>query len=127
MDFDTIKPTNYFVFITEGDTYKIVYYNTTEVAVNYAKLFCKYNPNYTIGQLNNVFDKVKSYNPDPKKKKPGIFSGKQVARHVEIANGRYFPNCLWDKKNYLPKLLTMIDNNNNNPIFNKDFTYEAIY
>ena len=33
MDFDTIKPTWYFVFITEGDTYKIVYLSTTDFSV----------------------------------------------------------------------------------------------
>lgn len=126
MDFDTIistKSTNYFVFITEGDTYKIVYYNKTEVAVNYAKLFYKHNSSLTIGQLNNVFAGVKS----------GIFSDSNKQREDtkkdlfdKIADGIYFPNYLWDKKNYLPKLLTMIDNNNKNPKFSKDFIYEVI-
>ena len=126
MNFDTIKPTWYFVFITEGDTYKIVYLSTTDVAVNYAKLFYKYNSSLPIGQLNNEFAAVKS----------GIFSASNVlknntntALYDKIANGIYFPNNIWtanSKSNYFRYLLTMIGNTNKNPIFSKYFKYEVI-
>lgn len=64
MDFDTIKPTYYFVFITDGDTYRIEHLCTADVAVNFVKLYYKYNSGSSIGQLNNDFANVK----------PNIFS-----------------------------------------------------
>lgn len=128
MDFDTIKPTYYFVFITEGDTYKIAYLSTTDVAVNYAKLYYKYNSSLTITELNNDFAAVKS----------GIFSGSNAQKkntntylYAEIANGIYFRKDMWSLKTgtpYFRTLLTMINNNNNNrkSKFSKDFIYEVI-
>ena len=119
MDFDTIKPTYYFVFITDGDTYRITHLCTADVAVNFAKLYYKYNSGPSIGQLNNDFANVK----------PNIFSVCNVqknntnsALYVKIANGVYFPKNIW-ANNYFNKLLTMIDITNN---VSKDFKYEVI-
>ena len=127
MDFDTIKPTYYFVFITDGATYRIAHLCTADVAVNFAKLYYKYNSGSSIGQLNNDFANVK----------PNIFSVCNVqknntnsALYVKIANGVYFPKNIWSgknigdgKENYFSKLLTMINNTNN---VSKDFKYEVI-
>ena len=127
MDFDTIKTTYYFVFITDGDTYRIAHLCTADVAVNFAKLYYKYNSGSSIGQLNNDFANVK----------PNIFSVCNVqknntnsALYVKIANGVYFPKNIWSgknigdgKENYFSKLLTMINNTNN---VSKDFKYEVI-
>ena len=119
MDFDTIKPTYYFVFITDGATYRIAHLCTADVAVNFAKLYYKHNPGLTIEQLNNDFANVKS----------NIFSVCNVqknntnsALYVKIANGVYFPKNIW-ANNYFNKLLTMIDITNN---VSKDFKYEVI-
>ena len=119
MDFDTIKPTYYFVFITDGDTYRITHLCTADVAVNFAKLYYKYNSGPSIGQLNNDFANVK----------PNIFSVCNVqknntnsALYVKIANGVYFPKNIW-ANNYFNKLLTMIDITNN---VSKKFKYEVI-
>ena len=119
MDFDTIKPTYYFVFITDGDTYRITHLCTADVAVNFAKLYYKYNSGSSIGQLNNDFANVK----------PNIFSVCNVqknntnsALYVKIANGVYFPKNIW-ANNYFNKLLTMIDITNN---VSKKFKYEVI-
>ena len=119
MDFDTIKPTYYFVFITDGDTYRIEHLCTADVAVNFAKLYYKYNSGSSIGQLNNDFANVK----------PNIFSVCNVqknntnsALYVKIANDVYFPKNIW-ANNYFNKLLTMIDITNN---VSKDFKYEVI-
>ena len=119
MDFDSIKPTYYFVFITDGDTYRITHLCTADVAVNFAKLYYKYNSGSSIGQLNNDFANVK----------PNIFSVCNVqknntnsALYVKIANGVYFPKNIW-ANNYFNKLLTMIDITNN---VSKDFKYEVI-
>lgn len=60
MDFDSIKPTYYFVFITDGDTYRITHLCTADVAVNFAKLYYKYNPVSSIKQLNDNFADVKT-------------------------------------------------------------------
>ena len=127
MDFDTIKTTYYFVFITDGDTYRIAHLCTADVAVNFAKLYYKYNSGSSIGQLNNDFANVK----------PNIFSVCNVqknntnsALYVKIANDVYFPKNIWSgknigdgKENYFSKLLTMINNTNN---VSKDFKYEVI-
>ena len=127
MDFDTIKPTYYLVFITDGATYRIAHLCTADVAVNFAKLYYKYNSGPSIGQLNNDFANVK----------PNIFSVCNVqknntnsALYVKIANGVYFPKNIWSgknigdgKENYFSKLLTMINNTNN---VSKDFKYEVI-
>ena len=119
MDFDTIKPTYYFVFITDGATYRIAHLCTADVAVNFAKLYYKYNSGSSIGQLNNDFANVK----------PNIFSVCNVqknntnsALYVKIANGVYFPKNIW-ANNYFNKLLTMIDITNN---VSKKFKYEVI-
>lgn len=119
MDFDTIKPTYYFVFITDGDTYRIAHLCTADVAVNFAKLYYKYNSGSSIGQLNNDFANVK----------PNIFSVDNALKNntnstlnVEIANGVYFPKNIWSDK-YFPKLLAMIDKTNN---VSKNFKYEVI-
>ena len=119
MDFDTIKPTYYFVFITDGDTYRIEHLCTADVAVNFVKLYYKYNSGSSIGQLNNDFANVK----------PNIFSVCNVqknntnsALYVKIANGVYFPKNIW-ANNYFNKLLTMIDITNN---VSKDSKYEVI-
>lgn len=119
MDFDTIKPTYYFVFITDGNTYRIEHLCTADVAVNFVKLYYKYNSGSSIGQLNNDFANVK----------PNIFSVCNVqknntnsALYVKIANGVYFPKNIW-ANNYFNKLLTMIDITNN---VSKDFKYEVI-
>ena len=119
MDFDTIKTTYYFVFITDGDTYRIEHLCTADVAVNFVKLYYKYNSGSSIGQLNNDFANVK----------PNIFSVCNVqknntnsALYVKIANGVYFPKNIW-ANNYFNKLLTMIDITNN---VSKDFKYEVI-
>ena len=127
MDFDTIKPTYYFVFITDGATYRIAHLCTADVAVNFAKLYYKYNSGPSIGQLNNDFANVK----------PNIFSVCNVqknntnsALYVKIANGVYFPKYIWSgkkigdgKENYFSKLLTMINKTNN---VSKDSKYEVI-
>ena len=127
MDFDTIKPTYYFVFITDGDTYRIAHLCTADVAVNFAKLYYKYNSGSSIGQLNNDFANVK----------PNIFSVCNVqknntnsALYVKIADYVYFPKNIWSgknigdrKENYFSKLLTMINKTNN---VSKDFKYEVI-
>ena len=119
MDFDTIKPTYYFVFITDGATYRIAHLCTADVAVNFAKLYYKYNSGSSIGQLNNDFANVK----------PNIFSVCNVqknntnsALYVKIANGVYFPKNIW-ANNYFNKLLAMINKTNN---VSKDFKYEVI-
>lgn len=119
MDFDTIKPTYYFVFITDEDTYRIAHLCTADVAVNFAKLYYKYNSGSSIGQLNNDFANVK----------PNIFSVCNVqknntnsALYVKIANGVYFPKNIW-ANNYFNKLLAMINKTNN---VSKDFKYEVI-
>ena len=128
MDFDTFdKSKKYFVFITDGATYRIAHLCTADVAVNFAKLYYKYNSGSSIGQLNNDFANVK----------PNIFSVCNVqknntnsALYVKIANGVYFPKNIWSgknigdgKENYFSKLLTMINNTNN---VSKDFKYEVI-
>ena len=120
MDFDTVdKSKKYFVFITDGATYRIAHLCTADVAVNFAKLYYKYNSGSSIGQLNNDFANVK----------PNIFSVRNVqknntnsALYVKIANGVYFPKNIW-ANNYFNKLLTMIDITNN---VSKDFKYEVI-
>ena len=127
MDFDTIKTTYYFVFITDGDTYRIEHLCTADVAVNFVKLYYKYNSGSSIGQLNNDFANVK----------PNIFSVCNVqknntnsALYVKIADYVYFPKNIWSvkkigdrKENYFSKLLTMINKTNN---VSKDFKYEVI-
>lgn len=119
MDFDTIKPTYYFVFITDGDTYRIAHLCTADVAVNFAKLYYKYNSGLNIGQLNNDFANVKS----------NIFSvcnaqknNTNSALYVKIADCVYFPKNIWSD-NYFSKLLAMINKTNN---VSKDFQYEVI-
>ena len=119
MDFDTIKPTYYFVFITDGGTYRIAHLCTADVAVNFAKLFYKYNSGLNIGQLNNDFANVKS----------NIFSvcnaqknNTNSALYVKIADCVYFPKNIWSD-NYFSKLLAMINKTNN---VSKDFKYEVI-
>ena len=120
MDFDTFdKSKKYFVFITDGATYRIAHLCTADVAVNFAKRYYKYNSGSSIGQLNNDFANVK----------PNIFSVCNVqknntnsALYVKIANGVYFPKNIW-ANNYFNKLLTMIDITNN---VSKDFKYEVI-
>ena len=119
MDFDTIKPTYYFVFITDGDTYRITHLCTADVAVNFAKLYYKYNSGLNIGQLNNDFANVKS----------NIFSvcnaqknNTNSALYVKIADCVYFPKNIWSD-NYFSKLLAMINKTNN---VSKDFQYEVI-
>ena len=120
MDFDTFdKSKKYFVFITDGATYRIAHLCTADVAVNFVKLYYKYNSGSSIGQLNNDFANVK----------PNIFSVCNVqknntnsALYVKIANGVYFPKNIW-ANNYFNKLLTMIDITNN---VSKDFKYEVI-
>ena len=119
MDFDTIKPTYYFVFITDGDTYRITHLRTADVAVNFAKLYYKYNSGLNIGQLNNDFANVKS----------NIFSvcnaqknNTNSALYVKIADCVYFPKNIWSD-NYFSKLLAMINKTNN---VSKDFQYEVI-
>ena len=127
MDFDSIKPTYYFVFITDGDTYRITHLCTADVAVNFAKLYYKHNPGLTIEQLNNDFANVKS----------NIFSvcnaqknNTNSALYVKIADYVYFPKYIWSgknigdgKENYFSKLLTMINKTNN---VSKDSKYEVI-
>ena len=127
MDFDSIKPTYYFVFITDGDTYRIAHLCTADVAVNFAKLYYKHNPGLTIEQLNNDFANVKS----------NIFSvcnaqknNTNSALYVKIADYVYFPKNIWSgknigdrKENYFSKLLTMINKTNN---VSKDSKYEVI-
>ena len=128
MDFDTFdKSKKYFVFITDGATYRIAHLCTADVAVNFAKLYYKYNSGPSIGQLNNDFANVK----------PNIFSVCNVqknntnsALYVKIANGVYFPKNIWSgknigdgKENYFSKLLTMINKTNN---VSKDSKYEVI-
>lgn len=127
MDFDTIKTTYYFVFITDGDTYRIAHLCTADVAVNFAKLYYKHNPGLTIEQLNNDFANVKS----------NIFSvcnaqknNTNSALYVKIADYVYFPKYIWSgknigdrKENYFSKLLTMINKTNN---VSKDSKYEVI-
>ena len=120
MDFDTFdKSKKYFVFITDGATYRIAHLCTADVAVNFAKLYYKYNSGSSIGQLNNDFANVK----------PNIFSVCNVqknntnsALYVKIANGVYFPKNIW-ANNYFNKLLAMINKTNN---VSKDFKYEVI-
>ena len=119
MDFDTIKPTYYFVFITDGDTYRIAHLCTADVAVNFAKLFYKYNSGLNIGQLNNDFANVKS----------NIFSvcnaqknNTNSALYVKIADCVYFPKNIWSD-NYFSKLLAMINKTNN---ISKKSKYEVI-
>ena len=127
MDFDTIKPTYYFVFITDGATYRIAHLCTADVAVNFAKLYYKHNPGLTIEQLNNDFANVKS----------NIFSVCNAQKnntnsdlYVKIADYVYFPKNIWSRKNigdrkenYFSKLLTMINKTNN---VSKDSKYEVI-
>ena len=128
MDFDTIKPTYYFVFITDGDTYRIAHLCTADVAVNFAKLYYKYNPVSSIKQLNDNFADVKTkifYDSNDLLK-----NNTNPALNVKIANDVYFPKNIWSgknigdgKENYFSKLLTMINNTNN---VSKDFKYEVI-
>ena len=128
MDFDTFdKSKKYFVFITDGATYRIAHLCTADVAVNFAKLYYKYNSGPSIGQLNNDFANVKS----------NIFSVCNVqknntnsALYVKIADYVYFPKYIWSgksigdrKENYFSKLLTMINKTNN---VSKDSKYEVI-
>ena len=120
MDFDTFdKSKKYFVFITDGATYRIAHLCTADVAVNFSKLYYKYNSGPSIGQLNNDFANVKT----------NIFSVRNVqknktnsALYVKIANGVYFPKNIW-ANNYFNKLLAMINKTNN---VSKDFKYEVI-
>lgn len=119
MDFDTIKPTYYFVFITDGGTYRIAHLCTADVAVNFAKLYYKYNSGSSIGQLNNDFANVK----------PNIFSVYNALKnntnsvlYDKIAASIYFPKNIW-YVNYFNKLLAMINKTNN---VSKDFKYEVI-
>lgn len=119
MDFDTIKPTYYFVFITDGDTYKIAHLCTADVAVNFAKLYYKYNSGLSIGQLNNDFANVKQ----------NIFSVSNALKNNtnsvlfdKIAAGIYFPKNIWSD-NYFSKLIAMIEETNK---VSKDFKYEVI-
>ena len=128
MDFDTIKPTYYFVFITDGATYRIAHLCTADVAVNFAKLYYKYNPVSSIKQLNDNFADVKTkifYDSNDLLK-----NNTNPALNVKIANDVYFPKNIWSgknigdrKENYFSKLLTMINNTNN---VSKDFKYEVI-
>ena len=120
MDFDTIKPTYYFVFITDGDTYRITHLCTADVAVNFAKLYYKYNPVSSIKQLNDNFADVKTkifYDSNDLLK-----NNTNPALYVKIADDVYFPKNIW-ANNYFNKLLTMIDITNN---VSKDFKYEVI-
>lgn len=119
MDFDTIKPTYYFVFITDGDTYKIAHLCTADVAVNFAKLYYKYNSGLSIGQLNNDFANVKQ----------NIFSVSNALKNNtnsvlfdKIAAGIYFPKNIWSD-NYFSKLIAMIEETNK---VSKDFKYEVM-
>ena len=121
MDFDTIKPTYYFVFITDGDTYRIAHLCTADVAVNFAKLYYKHNPGLTIEQLNNNFAGIK--------KKSEIFSDHNEQKnntttnlYDKIADRVYFPKNIWSDQ-YFPNLLDMINKTNN---VSKDFKYEVI-
>lgn len=127
MDFDTIKPTYYFVFITDGDTYRIAHLCTTDVAVNFAKLYYKHNPGLTIDQLNKKFagvmPKTKIFSKINKQKK-----NTTTNLYDEIANGVYFRKNIWSGKNngsgnYFENLLEMIDKTNN---VSKKFKYEVI-
>ena len=120
MDFDSIKPTYYFVFITDGDTYRITHLCTADVAVNFAKLYYKYNSGSSIGQLNNDFANVKTkifYDSNDLLK-----NNTNPALYVKIADDVYFPKNIW-ANNYFNKLLTMIDITNN---VSKKFKYEVI-
>ena len=120
MDFDSIKPTYYFVFITDGDTYRITHLCTADVAVNFAKLYYKYNPVSSIKQLNDNFADVKTkifYDSNDLLK-----NNTNPALYVKIADDVYFPKNIW-ANNYFNKLLTMIDITNN---VSKDFKYEVI-
>ena len=120
MDFDSIKPTYYFVFITDGDTYRIAHLCTADVAVNFAKLYYKHNPGLTIEQLNDNFADVKTkifYDTNDLLK-----NNTNPALYVKIADDVYFPKNIW-ANNYFNKLLTMIDITNN---VSKDFKYEVI-
>ena len=120
MDFDTIKPTYYFVFITDGDTYRITHLCTADVAVNFAKLYYKYNPVSSIKQLNDNFADVKTkifYDSNDLLK-----NNTNPALYVKIADDVYFPKNIW-ANNYFNKLLTMIDITNN---VSKKFKYEVI-
>ena len=120
MDFDTIKTTYYFVFITDGDTYRIAHLCTADVAVNFAKLYYKHNPGLTIEQLNDNFADVKTkifYDSNDLLK-----NNTNPALYVKIADDVYFPKNIW-ANNYFNKLLTMIDITNN---VSKDFKYEVI-
>ena len=128
MDFDSIKPTYYFVFITDGDTYRITHLCTADVAVNFAKLYYKYNPVSSIKQLNDNFADVKTkifYDSNDLLK-----NNTNPALYVKIADDVYFPKNIWSgknigdgKENYFSKLLTMINKTNN---VSKDFKYEVI-
>ena len=127
MDFDTIKPTYYFVFITDGDTYRIAHLCTADVAVNFAKLYYKHNPGLTIDQLNKKFagvmPKTKIFSKINKQKK-----NTTTNLYDEIANGVYFRKNIWSGKNngsvnYFENLLEMIDKTNN---VSKKFKYEVI-
>ena len=120
MDFDSIKPTYYFVFITDGDTYRITHLCTADVAVNFAKLYYKYNPVSSIKQLNDNFADVKTkifYDSNDLLK-----NNTNPALYVKIADDVYFPKNIW-ANNYFNKLLTMIDITNN---VSKKFKYEVI-
>ena len=120
MDFDTIKTTYYFVFITDGDTYRIAHLCTADVAVNFAKLYYKHNPGLTIEQLNDNFADVKTkifYDTNDLLK-----NNTNPALYVKIADDVYFPKNIW-ANNYFNKLLTMIDITNN---VSKKFKYEVI-
>ena len=120
MDFDTIKTTYYFVFITDGDTYRIAHLCTADVAVNFAKLYYKYNPVSSIKQLNDNFADVKTkifYDSNDLLK-----NNTNPALYVKIADDVYFPKNIW-ANNYFNKLLAMINKTNN---VSKDFKYEVI-
>ena len=120
MDFDTFdKSKKYFVFITDGATYRIAHLCTADVAVNFAKLYYKYNSGSSIGQLNNDFVNVKPYISSVCNVQK---NNTNSALYVKIANGVYFPKNIW-ANNYFNKLLTMIDITNN---VSKDFKYEVI-
>ena len=121
MDFDTFdKSKKYFVFITDGATYRIAHLCTADVAVNFAKLYYKYNPVSSIKQLNDNFADVKTkifYDSNDLLK-----NNTNPALYVKIADDVYFPKNIW-ANNYFNKLLAMINKTNN---VSKDFKYEVI-
>ena len=93
---------------------------TADVAVNFAKLYYKYNPVSSIKQLNDNFADVKTkifYDSNDLLK-----NNTNPALYVKIADDVYFPKNIW-ANNYFNKLLTMIDITNN---VSKKFKYEVI-